>query len=136
MFRILIFILTLTACSSVKSTIFKSTINLEGKWRLIEFNNNEIKSNSENLILNIQHNNEIYFKGICNEINGNWKILSNSKINFINLAITEQVCDTIYYDNSIFEIFNQQYNSKILHDTLYFYKTKMNPVCKWVKVKE
>ena len=124
------------ACSSSKIQLQKNSQNIEGKWQLIEFRGTAIKSSNLHLVLNIQSNNNLYFKGICNEIVGEWENNHTLQIYFKNLAITEEVCDTVHYDHSIYEMFTQINNFDILNDTLSLNKFKMAPQSKWIKIVE
>jgi heat shock protein HslJ len=124
------------ACNSSKIQTQKNSQNIEGKWQLIEFRGLSIKSSNFQLVLNIQTNNNLYFKGICNEITGKWGNNPALQISFNNLAITEEVCDTVHYDHSIYEMFTQINNFAIQNDTLSLNKFKMAPQSKWIKIAE
>lgn len=124
------------ACSSSKIQPQKNYRNIEGKWQLIEFRGTAIKSSNFHLVLNIQPHKNLYFKGICNEIVGEWENKLAFQIAFNNLAITEEVCDTVHYDQSIYEMFAQINNFAIQNDTLSLNKFKMAPQSKWIKIVE
>lgn len=135
MFKFLFLCFLFLACNSSKILNQNNTQKLQGKWQLIEFRGIQIVT-PNTLILNIKENN-VQFKGICNEIVGEWwEDKKTSIIQFKNLGITDEVCDTVHYDKSIFEMFFQVNNFFIQNDTLSLHKFKTAPLSKWVKINE
>ena len=136
MFKFLFPCFLFLACSSSKIRNQNNTQKLLGKWQLIEFRGVGITS-SNNMILNIQENNNLHFKGICNEIVGEWREDKHpTLIQFKNLSITDEVCETVHYDKFIYEMFIQTNNFTIQNDTLILNNFKIASLCKWIKIKE
>jgi heat shock protein HslJ len=124
----------LFACSTSKKKTNLSKESIEGKWQLLMYQEQKITPHLNQYMLTITKN-QLYFKGICNEIVGELEDNAPLQIKFNNLSITEMECDFANFDNTFFTMFENCNNYTINNDTLCLNKFKMAPLSIWVRAK-
>lgn len=140
-FTILVFVLSMSACSIFKKTsedTKQTNVITDRKWKLVELAGKPVADNvndKEPFILLQKKDSRYSASGGCNGMGGTFTLQDNGRIKFSQGMSTMMACENMEIENGLREALRAADNYSLNGDDLSLNKARMAPLARFKAVK-